>query len=277
MAELRIRYGSEEELCRLLTTTLEMLPACDSLARGSGLVRQLVVSSSGLPNVSISVPAAQPTGQPSPGNGARAEPSFGSPRSITVEDPDNPGTLIEVQLPGQAFPGSLPRGQGPFQEFSNLVNIENDDGTITRQPKVPLDLKLVEAIQAKGKDSLIGDIIVSLSKATAKLLGIRQETVSEHLAVEGNTTINAVHLRMLQPVLKGAVPSIANGVAEYLGDQADIELLEGNVFALTKQVEVIDSGFDLPFISTTTAREKELYDKIRGNLEILRIQAQEEF
>jgi len=201
--------------------------------------------------------------------------TFDSPTAVTIEDPDNPGTLIEVSLPGQQGSGQL--GAGPFATFSNLVNVQEKDGTVTRKPKVPLDLKLIEAISSKGRDSIVGKIIVGLSQAAALLLPTQEKTISALLASSGGTTINAAHLALLLPVLKVAPGNVGRGIQEFLKDAADISLLEGNREDLEEQVRVLDKGFDIPFVGTTSKGEKELFDRIRGNLEILRIEQQEEF
>jgi len=199
-------------------------------------------------------------------------------------DPDSEPDFPTFIDPRSNLAGRL--GGGPHQAFGNMIDTK---GLPVRVPLVPLDLKLMEAIRGKHKDSLIGDLIVGLSKATARLLRVPQETVSEYLAVQGNTTINAVHLEMLRPLLKAAPGGqlVSKSVGEFLKDQADIALLQGGsgdprvrdvgLRDLEKQVEVLDRGFDFPFISTSTERERDVYDRIRGNLEILRIQRQEEF
>lgn len=230
--------------------------------------------------------------QPPPGSTGKQPPRFDeSGLSPSSSSPQAGAEFLEDPDGLEDFPTFIDPRAGFLQVGGGFgtgaANFEMEDGTIHREPKIPLDLKLIEAIRGKHKDSFVGDLIVGLSKATARLLRIEEETVSEHLAVKGNTTINAVHLRMLQPVLKGAPGPITSGVGQFLKDIADVSLLESSsddiatrdrgLRDLEKQVEVLDSGFDVPFFSTSTEREKDVYERIRGNLEIARIERQEEF
>lgn len=270
MPTITISYRNEEELCQLLTMTLERLPACENLPLGAGLVRALRQSSSGLPNVSTIVQDGQPTGLQD-GSPTSQTPTSGD-QFITIDDPDNPeGAKILVRV-GQLRPS------GPFSTFQNeVVVVEDDDGKPVRRRKIPLDLKLVEALKEGRGDNPLGNLVAGLSSVVARLINAPEPTISASLARSGNTTINAVHLGLLLPVLKAFPGPISDGVARFLKETADIDLLEGNIDDLKAQVEVLDQGIDIPFIGTSSKKERDVFDRIRGNLEILRIEQQEEF
>ena len=261
MPIIQIQYETEEELCRLLRTTLQKLPNCERLPSGPGLVQQLKRSSRGLQTVSISAPGTVPSAPPD------QSPTFRTPTSFSIEDPDNPFQLIEVPLAG--FPPLPPA-------FEPEVTVVDDKGKVTRQRKVPLDLKLIESLTA-GKDTALGDFVGNLSRVAATLLNTTDPTISESLARSGKTTVRAVHLGLLLPILKIAPKPVARSIGKFLKLESDISLLEGNLFDLQQQVKQLDKGFNIPLISTSTAIEKDVFKRIRGNLEIAIIEAQEEF
>lgn len=257
--------GQEIDPCEHMTTILERLQTCEN-----ALARSLL----GLPGTPLR-PRRRGSIGPQPrrsdGSGSRT-PTFGPPVSVTVEDPDNPGTLIEVPLGSQTGPFPF----GDPTTFEPLVNVQEADGTVVRREKVPLDLKLIEALQDKG-DNLLGKVILAISKTAALLLNAPEDTISGTLAKSGNTTIRATHLALLLPLMKVASIAGSNQIGEYLKNESDISVLEGDRHDLEEQVRILDQGFDLPFISTSTKAEQAVFDRIRGNLEILRIEEQEEF
>lgn len=257
MPTIQFSYGTEEELCQLLRTTLDKLPKCESLPDGLGLVRQLKASSKGLPRVSITVLPSAPTVQPV------LSPT--SPTAISVDDPDNP---FQVLISEPALP--------PLPPFPNEITVVDDAGKVTRQRKVPLDLNLIEALQTKS-DTALGAFIGNLSHVAATLLRTSDPTISASLARSGKTTVRAVHLGLLLPILKIASKPISNQIAAFLAREADLSLLEGDINDLDKQVEQLDKGVDIPFIKTASKVERDLFARIRGNLEILKIEQQEEF
>jgi len=252
--------GVEVDPCEHMRTILETLQACENvlglrlLGRpGTPLRPQPVVSTPQQPRRSDE--SASPVSPP------LTFPTNVDPRNF-IEDPDNPFTFIDPRA------GFLKDGG---------VNVEEPDGTVVRKPLVPLDLKLIEAIQGNRTkaDEVIQTIILGVSKVAAKLLNLPEDTISGNLARAGGTTKRAVHLDLLLPIIKVAPPSTRQGILDFLTDEADISLLEGDFFDLTKQVEVLDRGFDLPFTSGPEDEQK-AWDRIRGNLEILRIEQQEE-
>ena len=256
--------GVEVDPCEHMRTILETLQACeDALARrllgrpGEPLRRQPTVSTQQQPRRS--------DGSGSPARPPLTFPSGVDPRNF-IEDPDSPAD----------FPTFIDPRAGFLKDGG--VNVEEPNGTVTRKPLVPLDLKLIEAIQGKrtAADKVIGGIIVGVSQVAAKLLNLPEDTISGNLARAGRTTKRAVHLDLLIPIIKVAPPATRAGILEFLTDEADTALLEGDIFDLTKQVEILDRGFDVPFFKPP-ADEQKAWDRIRGNLEILRIEQQEEF
>jgi len=253
--------------------TLEKLPACDNLPSGSGLLRQLGASSRGLPNVSISVPGAPPTTQPSPGNGTPQAPSGDEFfTGVTIDDPDNPeGAKILVDPEsGLAFQPQrfTTAAVGPFATFQNEVTVVDDKGTVTTQRKVPLDLFLEDTLSEGG---FFGDVIVGLSRGLASILNVGDTTISEALAAAGNENIPSTHIKLGLPVVD--VPIVGPKIRDALLRESDVLLVTGDIRGLEQTVKALDQDL----VVNPSSRQQEIEDRIRGNLEILRIQEQEEF
>ena len=260
--------GVEVDPCEHMRTILETLQTCESAlgrrllgARGTPLRQQPSVSTQQQPrrsDGSVGPVLPPPTFAPV----APFPPA--DPRDFIV-DPDSPAD----------FPTFIDPRAGFLQDGG--VNVEESDGTVVRKPLVPLDLKLIEAIQGNRTkaDEVIQTIILGVSKVAAKLLNLPEDTISGNLARAGGTTKRAVHLELLLPIIKVAPPSTRDGILKFLTDEADVSLLEGDVFDLTKQVEILDRGFDFPF-TTGPKDEQAAWDRIRGNLEILRLEELED-
>lgn len=255
--------GVEVDPCEHMQTILETLQSCDD-----ALGRRLL----GRPGTRLRRPPGGLTPQqPRRSDGSAAPSAQPVPTSPVagaefLVDPDSPAD----------FPTFIDPRAGFLEDGG--VNVMEPNGTVTRKPLVPLDLKLIQAIEGKrtAADKVIGGIIVGVSQVAAKLLNLPEDTISGNLARAGRTSKRAVHLDLLIPILKVAPPITRQGILDFLTDEADISLLERDIFDLTKQVEILDRGFDVPFLSPPKDEQK-AWDRIRGNLEILRIEQQEEF
>ena len=239
-------------------------------------MKQLKTSSSLLPNVSILV---QPTPQPErPAPGATS-PTFGA--AVTVEDPDNPeGAKILVgSESGLAFQPNrfTTAAVGPFATFGgggtfeDVVTVVDPKGKVTRQRKVPVDLFLEEALTEGG---LFADVVVGLSRGLASLIGLQNTTISQALASSSGTTPEKVHLLLGLPVVD--VPVIGPLIRDALIREADLQLLRGDIAGLADSASFVVAEDPDVFPIIPTKRQREVADRIRGNLEILRIQEQEE-
>jgi len=275
MPRLTITYADEEELCQLLRNTLANLPPCESFQSGQGLLRRLRRSSAPLPTASISLlPESLTEGQDlSP---TRPTSTFGSPTSITIQDPDNRDTLIEVPLqsPGTTLPG------GALQTFGNLIEKLDDTiqvvdttGRVTTQRRVPLDLDLLGDLEGNKDNANFSKIIQVISSGLAALIPGSQPTISATLAdLSGSDTKN-VHLVLGGPLAN--TPVFGDPLTRHLLREADISLLSGDRESLERSVAIIETLEGLE-IRGASHNVKEIYDRNRGNLEILRIEAQEE-
>jgi len=253
--------GQEVDPCEHMRTILERLQACES-SLGLRLL--------GRPGTPLR-PLLSASTQQQP----RRSGGLASPESAIPTSPAGAAFLVDPDSPAD-FPTFIDPNAG-FLTHDGFVNVEEPDGTVTRKPLIPLDLKLVEAIQGKRstQDKVISSIILGVSKTAARLLNYPEDTVSATLARIGNTTVKAVHLDLLLPIIKVSPPAVRKGILEFLTDEADISLLQRDLFDLEQQVKVLDRGFDIPFFQGPKD-EREAFDRIRGNLEILRIEAQEE-
>lgn len=251
--------------------TLEKLPACENLPEGQGLLRQLGRSSRQLPNASISVQVVQPTGR----RVASPIQPIGTLGDFT--DPQFLNAVEAVRGVIRSTPGGrdIDTIEDPFFGPNPQQAVVDERGKITVQRKVPLDLNLVEAL--KGESSIVGELITRLSQGIAAILPTGHNTISAMLADSGDTTIAAVHLGLALPIIKALPGPVSNQLVNALKTEADVQLAQGNIADLEESVRQLDKGFDIPFISTTSKKEQEVIDRVRGNLEILKIQEQEEF
>jgi len=260
MPVLAIKYVDEVDLCLLLRMTLEKLPSCESLLDAPALLRQLRRSSNQLPTVSISAPVVAPTTPPA-GVPTSPTPTFGLPTSVFVVDPDNPAQLIEIPV---GVPLDLDSA------FEDVVTVVDDSGAVTSQRKVPLDSFLLEALQ---EGSLFNDVVVGLSRGLASILNLGPTTISQALANAGNESIQAVHLKLGLPAVD--LPIIGPQIRDALIREADIALLQGNIVSLQDSVNAFGQDV-VGFFGKLSKRQQEIEDRVRGNLEILRIEERED-
>ena len=258
MPILQIDYENEEELCRLLRMTLEKLPACENLPSGLGLVRQLRRSSSGLPTVSIIALGDAQIAPPS------AVPTF--PTGISVDDPDNP---FQVLVTPGSFAG-VPTLPGLPHPFDDVVTVQDDKGKITVQRKIPTDLFLLEAMQEGG---FFGDVIANVSRGLASILGLNQGSISAALAEAGNESIPATHIKLGLPLI--GIPVVGSLVSDALLREQNASLLAGDIESLRQSQDAWELMTALALNIPKDVQE--IGDRITGNLEILRIEQQEEF
>jgi len=155
---------------------------------------------------------------------------------------------------------------------TDVVTVQDKKGKLTRQRSVPIDLFLLEALQEAGD---FGDVVAGLSRGAASLLGLGgNTTISDALARAGNVDKSTVHLKLGLPVVP--IPVLGKQVEEALIREADINLLSGNVEVLQENVDQLFGGPELLDFLKTKAQQR-IEDRVRGNLEILRIEQQEEF
>lgn len=270
MPAVRIFIDDQEvDPCAHMKTILEMLQLCEN---------ELSAQVLGRPGTPLRRRPSGSTPPPPRRSNGSASPGSASPTSVTIDDPDNPFQTIEVPVEGLGSISPPGFGSGPFSTFGNGVAVVDDPelGPV-RMPLIPMDLKLAEALRGKHKDNPVSRLITGMSRAVALLMNAPEDTISGTLARSGNTTINATHLGLLMPVLKAFPGPITDGVAGFLKDVADIALLDGDIGDLQAQVDMLDRGIDIPFIGTSTKKETEVFDRIRGNLEILKFEQAEEF
>jgi len=273
MPTIAIKYESEGELCELLRTISAKLQCSESKPSDQDSVLRLRRSLSGLPIALTPLPDAKLTasgGLLSLETGRHG--TFGS--SVTIEDPDNPGTLIEVgPESGLAFQPSrfTTAAVGPFATFGrpeDAVIVQDAKGKYTRQRKVPVDLFLLEALQKGGS---FGDVVAGLSRGVASIIGLGPNTsISEQLANLGGSTIPAVHLRLALPLID--VPGVGKPLFGALIQEADTLLLTRDRAGLEESVNVFEGGAALPsnFPSLfSSKRAQEVEARNRGNLLIL--------
>ncbi len=288
MPTLQIEYTTQEELCELLRTTLERLPDCESLRPGRGLIQELQRTSETLQIGSISEPDVKPSSQPEPAKPTQTS----SPDTVrgVVGEPvqeDRPGPRGTVAGP-VAVMGQRELEEGLRQirtrlldleplgggeGFASVVTVVDDKGRITRQRKVPTDLFLEKALAEGG---LFTDVLVGVSRGMASILNLGDRTVTAALAGAGGTTPEIVHLLLGLPIVD--VPVIGPEIRDALLREADIQLLRGDVEGLAASARfVVAERPDDAFPGIPTKRMQDVVDRISGNLEILRIEQQQEF
>jgi len=301
--------GQEIDPCEHTQTILEIVQSCDA-----GLGRRLL----GRPGTPLRLLPSVSTGPPPKKSGGSAPPASPSPTSTTAspdlglgEDqflaPTTgpfavplPGTTIPVvtvpavpaagvvpvpAVPVAAVdPGAAIRLQQALEElasaegFQDEVTVVDDAGAVTRQRKVPLDLMLLESLEAGTPFS---DAVLGFSRASASLLGLGTSTITEFLGKISGSSNQAVHLRLGLPLLE--LPG-AEVIEEALLTEADVLLLDDEV-PLSSRLSLLEESarvFDTGFFRIGGGRvdspaEDRVEDRVRGNLEILRIQQQEGF
>ena len=268
MPTLSITFETEEELCRLLRMTLEKLPACENLPSGQGLVRQLRAASRKLPLVSTTVQVSEPTGQPEPRSTSQTR-ILGRPGDF-----EDPLFLQAVEQTQQFIRGT--RGGKDFDTiedpffgpniFQDKVVVQDAKGKTSVQRRIPFDLDLLGALESEG--GLISDAVIGVSRGLASLLGLGNTTVSEALARASGGDKKNVHVAIGLPVID-IIPG--NALRDALVRESNIALLEGDIESLQRSVTVgklFEGG---------SKKAQTVLDRNSGNLEILRIEQQEEF
>ena len=275
MFRLTIRYDNEEELCQLLQKTLQKLPSCENLPVGQGLAAALNATSRGLPSVSTVVQDERLDDLPAP----RSTPPtriLGRPGDF--EDPLFLQAVEDTQRQFRALRGTgtsrvdVDTIEDPFfgpNVFQNEVTVQDAKGKITRQRTIPIDLDLLGALEAEGDSSIFSSAVIGASRGLASLLGLGNTTVSEALARASGGDTKNVHVALGLPVI-GVIPGDA--LRDTLLRESDQSLLMGDIESLRRSVEV-GKLFD----TDDNAKTKAVIERNAGNLEILRIQAQEEF
>ncbi len=283
MKTLTIRYDNEEELCQLLRTTLEKLPACENLQQGQGLVLRLSAISRGLPTVSTNVRddvLDEPLGprpiSPTPTFGGRdlgeigdfSDPRFiaavAEERDRQLQDRFRTSLASQVRLDTDTI-------EDPFfgpNRYISEVTVQDAKGKTSVQRKVPVDLDLLGALKGEGNDSIFGDAVLGLSRGIASLLGLGDTTVSDALAKASGGDTRNVHVAIGLPVIE-AIPG--NALRDALMRESDQSLLEGNRESLQRSVSV-----GKLFTDILSKKAKAVLDRNAGNLEILRLQALED-
>lgn len=245
MAALTITYNTLEDLCELLKTTLETLPACGSLPSDRVSRQQVLLSLNGLPNVSTQTQLARPTKSPDQSSTAPTETSD----STNENDDDAVPVVTEGdELLSEGMAANKARTRKEFGTAKGLEEVRRL-GT----------LGIVEALGAIG-------------------------TVSKKLARATGLTLSATHLNLASPTI-AASPRDAKSkrqrtaLKKALLAEADVNLLNREPGQLLGTRDAIDSSL---FVSNGKLNEdafkfqRELQIRIAGNLEILRIEAQEE-
>ena len=195
-----------------------------------------------------------------------------------------PGTTIPVFT---VFPEDAILATQAAEELAEPLSVVDEGGKVTRQASIPLDAFLLDALQSKTPFS---EIVLGLSTGTASLLGLGPgETITEALSRFSGKTKPRVHLELGTPLL--TVGPLAKQVRDALINEADVALLQAggeedvSTTQRTLAARALREGVDffrspLRLFSPRTFGSnlyEDVEERYRGNLEILRIQLQEEF
>lgn len=178
-------------------------------------------------------------------------------------------------------------GYPPGAESST---VETASGAIVPGSALPIDGFLGPLLEESSKPNapkdlqLVGSTIASGSRALARLLKLKEPTISAHLAKRKGITVPEVHIQLAIPFLGRTV--LSKDLTKALLSEADTSLLTRDRRTLTASLRTLDKAErDInrwgPFSAGIGARDRKraievVRKRITGNAEILRLEQLED-